>query len=181
MSIGLKIALLVSMLILLVLSGIFSACETAYTALNPGKIENMINNKEFGGKVIKKQYKFFNQTLSTILICNNIVNIAASSIISYVLSTWLLAGMENAGKYNVIISTAVMTPIIVLFGEILPKLAAKKHPVGTAKTFCYLLEALYYIFWIFTYPISKIGKKIYITNTEDDVKGLIDVAKMKVF
>lgn len=175
-SVGLKIGLLIAMILLLILSGIFSACETSYTTLNPGKIEVMIDNKEFGAKVIKNQYKFFNQTLSTILICNNIVNVAASTIVSYILSSWWLIGTD-AEKYNVLISTAVMTPIIVLVGEIFPKLIAKKYPVGTAKAFCYLLEALYYIFWIFTYPISKIGKNIYITNTEDDVKGLIDVAQ----
>lgn len=173
----LKILTLIGMFALLILSGIFSACETAYTTLNPGKIEVMIDNKEFGAKVIKKQHKFFNQTLSTILICNNIVNIATSAIISYILSSWWLKDNPKVEHYNVLISTAIMTPIIVMFGEILPKLAAKKHPVGTAKAFCYLLEALYYIFWIFTFPISKIGKKIYITNTEDDVKGLIDVAQ----
>lgn len=171
-----KIITLVILCIFIILSAIFSACETAYTTLHPGKIEAMINNKEFGARIIKKQHKFFNQTLSTILICNNIVNIAASTLFSYLLSNWFLAG-HSSNDYYVVISTAIMTPIIVIFGEIIPKLIAKKHYVGVAKTFCYLLQALYYIFWIFTYPISKLGKNIYITNTEEDVKGLIDVAQ----
>ncbi len=51
----------------------------------------MVNNKEFGAKLIKKQHKFFNQLLSTILICNNIVNIALSAITSYLLSVWWLS------------------------------------------------------------------------------------------
>ncbi|WP_036460059.1 hemolysin family protein [Mycoplasmopsis primatum] len=173
----LKILTIIGMAILITLSAIFSASETAYTTLNPGKIEAMISNKEFGAKLIKKQHKFFNQILSTILICNNIVNVALSAIMSYLLSIWWLADLPDANKYNVIISTAVITPIIVLFGEILPKLLAKKYPVGIAKSFCYLLQALYFIFWLFTYPVSRIGKNIYITNTEDDVKGLIDIAQ----
>ncbi|WP_429997445.1 CNNM domain-containing protein [Mycoplasmopsis bovis] len=68
--------------------------------------------------------------LSTILICNNIVNIALSAITSYLLSVWWLANLHEVNKYNVIISTAILTPIVVLFGEILPKLAAKKYPVA---------------------------------------------------
>ncbi len=137
----------------------------------------MVNNKEFGAKLIKKQHKFFNQLLSTILICNNIVNIALSAITSYLLSVWWLANLHEVNKYNVIISTVILTPIVVLFGEILPKLAAKKYPVAVSKTFCYVLQAFYYIFWLFTYPVSKIGRNIYITNTEQDVKGLIDIAQ----
>nr|WP_307908655.1 CBS domain-containing protein [Mycoplasmopsis bovis] len=39
------------------------------------------------------------------------------------------------------------------------------------------MQAFYYIFWLFTYPVSKIGRNIYITNTEQDVKGLIDIAQ----
>ncbi|WP_029905804.1 CNNM domain-containing protein [Mycoplasmopsis opalescens] len=158
----------------IVLSAIFSACETAYTSLNPGKIEKMIENNEFGSKIIKKQYSFFNQTLSTILICNNIVNIAASSTFSFILSSSL---SEINKDYNVLISTAVMTPIIVLVSEITPKIIAKAKPVQTAKAFCIILLAMYYILFPITYPLGKIGKKIYVTNDEEEVKGLITVAQ----
>ncbi|MBZ4212817.1 CNNM domain-containing protein [Mycoplasma sp. U97] len=173
----LKVICVAGLIILIIFSGVFSACETAYTSINPGKIEAMVQNKEFGAKAIKKQHKFFNQLLSTILICNNIVNIAASSIMSYLLTEWWLNGHGDAESYTVIISTAVMTPLIVLFGEITPKLIAKKHPIGVAKVFCYFIELFFYVFWIFTFPISKIGKNIYITNAEKDVKGLIHVAQ----
>lgn len=177
MPLYLKIISTIGMILLLLLSSIFSASETAYTSLSPGRIETMVNNKEFGAKLIKKQHKLFNQLLSTILICNNIVNIALSAITSYLLSVWWLANLHEVNKYNVIISTVILTPIVVLFGEILPKLAAKKYPVAVSKTFCYVLQAFYYIFWLFTYPVSKIGRNIYITNTEQDVKGLIDIAQ----
>ncbi|WP_027332670.1 CNNM domain-containing protein [Mycoplasmopsis gallinarum] len=161
------------LVILLIASAIFSASETAYTSINSGKIETIVDRNEFGAKLIKKQYKFFNQTLSTILICNNIVNIAASALISYIFSSQV--GFLKT--YNVLISTLVMTPIIVIFGEIIPKLIAKRYPITVAKIFCYPLVFLYYLFWIFTYPIGLIGKKIYITNSEEDVKNLIDIAQ----
>ncbi len=174
MPIELLIPLIIVLVILLFFSAIYSAAETAYTTLNMGKIETMIDNKEFGAKLIQKQYKFFNQTLVTILICNNIVNIASSTLLAYILSRCL---SQAAADYNVLISTAVMTPVIVLLGEITPKLIAKSHPQGTAKFCCYIIQSLYYLFWPIAYPISKIGKKIYVTNSEEDVKNIIDVAQ----
>jgi putative uncharacterized protein hlyC len=118
------------LLALLVLSAIFSSCETAYTTLSPAKIETMVDNKERGAKLIKKHHLFFNRTLSTILIGNNLVNILASVLFSYMLSSTALSG-----GMQVIISTCVMTPVIVLFSEVIPKLVAKAHPVGVVKTF----------------------------------------------
>ncbi|MEA4115586.1 CNNM domain-containing protein [Mycoplasma sp. 744] len=170
------IVTIILLIILIIASSMFSAAETAYTSLNLGKVETLISNKNnFTNKLIKKQYLAFNQVLVTILICNNIVNIASSAILSWILSITL--GGTNLENYIALLSTAVMTPIIVLFGEIIPKLIAKSHPIYTSKTLCYPLLFFYYLFWPFTYPISKIGKKIYITNTEEDLKNIIDVAQ----
>ncbi|WP_027120882.1 CNNM domain-containing protein [Mycoplasmopsis lipofaciens] len=167
------ILFLIVLFLLLICSAIFSGCETAYTSLNPGKIETLVENKGFGAKIIKKQYSFFNQTLGTILIFNNIVNITSSALISYIFSS----SIPELKSYSVLISTLIMTPIIVLFGEIMPKLLAKAHPIWFAQTFCYVLLILYYLLWPITFSIGKIGKKIYITNSEKDVKNLIDVAQ----
>lgn len=162
------------LILLLTFSAIFSSCETAYTSINPSKIETMIDNKEKGAKLIKKQHMFFNRTISTILIANNLVNIASSALFSYLLSTLI---PTNKSNLQVIISTCVLTPIIVIFSEVVPKVVAKAHPVGVIKSFYWFIEMLYWLFIPLTYPISKIGKKIYITNTEEEVKSLIDIAK----
>ena len=159
------------LIILLTFSAIFSSAETAYTSVGVAKIETMVENKVRGSKLIKKQHQFFNRTLGTILIANNLVNILASVLFSYILSLALIPG-----KYQVLISTVVMTPIIVLFSEIIPKVVAKMHPIGVIKSFYWFIELLYWLFIPLTFPISKIGKKIYITNTEEDVKNLIDIA-----
>ncbi|KUH47361.1 CNNM domain-containing protein [Mycoplasmopsis meleagridis] len=166
--------LIIPILLLIICSSFFSAAETAYTTLNIGKIETLVNKKAFGAKLIKKQFSFFNQTLVTLLICNNVVNIASSALLSSLLAKALVGNLSN---YVALFSTLVMTPIIVLLGEITPKLIAKYHPINTAQVICYPLSFFYYLFWIFTYPISKIGKKIYITNTEEDLKNIIDVAQ----
>ncbi|GAA8714379.1 Putative Mg2+ and Co2+ transporter CorB [Chlamydia abortus] len=92
----------------------------------------MIDNKEKGAKLIKKQHMFFNRTISTILIANNLVNIASSALFSYLLSTLI---PTNKSNLQVIISTCVLTPIIVIFSEVVPKVVAKAHPVGVIKSF----------------------------------------------
>ncbi len=162
----------VLLIILLISSAIFSACETAYTTLSRPKIEIMLEKKVRGAKLIQKQHHFFNRTLGTILIANNLVNIGSSTLLVYVLS---LAALPTGTA--TIISTVVMTPIIVLLAEIVPKLVAKAYPEKTVKSFYWFIEMLYWIFLPFTYPISKIGKKIYITNTEEEMKNLINIAQ----
>lgn len=166
--------LIISLILLLVSSGIFSATETAYTSLSKAKIETMIEKKVKGHKIIEKQHIFFNRTLGTILIANNLVNIASSTLLAYLLTQAF--GASKVGLAS-IISTIVMTPIIVLFAEIIPKLIAKRYPEKTVKSFYWFIEMLYWIFIPITYPISKIGKKIYITNTEEDVKSLLNIAQ----
>ncbi|TPE57202.1 HlyC/CorC family transporter [[Mycoplasma] falconis] len=160
------------LLLLIIFSGIFSATETAYTTLSKAKIETLVDKKVKGYKIIEKQHNFFNRTLGTILIANNLVNIAASTLLVYILSL----SMMPTGTAT-IISTFVMTPVIVILAEIVPKLLAKSYPERTVRSFCWFIEALYWIFFPITYPISKIGKKIYITNTEEDVKSLINIAQ----
>ncbi|TPI01147.1 hemolysin family protein [Mycoplasma struthionis] len=160
------------LILLLVFSAIFSAMETAYTSMSKAKIEAMIEKKVVGAKLIQKQHKFFNRTLGTILIANNLVNIASSTLLTYVLSAALLDTGTSA-----LISTAVMTPIIVFFAEIIPKLIAKSNPERTVKSLYWIIEALYWVFLPITYLISIIGKKIYITNTEDEIQSLLDIAQ----
>ncbi|AZZ65405.1 HlyC/CorC family transporter [Metamycoplasma phocicerebrale] len=161
------------LLFLLICSGIFSASETAYTSLSKAKIETLVEKKVRGAKAILKQHQFFNRTLGTILIANNLVNIGASTLLVFLLTNAF--GPEKTGLAS-LISTIVMTPIIVLFAEIIPKLLAKSRPEKTVRAYYWFIEMLYWLFIPITYPISKIGKKIYITNTEEEVKSLLNIA-----
>ncbi|ADE20019.1 CNNM domain-containing protein [Mycoplasma crocodyli] len=172
MQLWVKILLLGILFILFILSSIFSGCETAYTSISPAKVQQMIDHKERGHKMIDRHIKKYNQTLSTILIANNIVNILASVLTTLLLSTLI----TNSGMVA-IISTIVVTPIIVIFGEILPKIFAKHKPVLFLKIFGYLIEALYWIFFLFTYPLSKLSKNVYVTNSENEIKTMLSMAK----
>lgn len=164
---------IIGILFLLVSSAIFSSCETAYTSVGSAKIQSLIDSKKSGAKLIQKQHANFNRTLSIVLLGNNLVNILGSVLLSLVLNQ----AIPNKDGLVLLISTAVMTPITVIFAEIIPKLVAKAHPIGVIRTFYWFIETLYWVFFPISYPISKLGKRIYITNTEEEVKSLLNVAK----
>ncbi|QJG66765.1 CNNM domain-containing protein [Mycoplasma phocoenae] len=171
-SVAIQVVLLCVLILLLITSAIVSGCETAYTSISLPKIENMIEKQERGAKLIKKHFTSFNQTLSTILFINNLVNIASSTLTAYILGSWLGEGSNLVP----IISTVVLTPIIVVFSEILPKLLAKQHTIGYLKIFVYFIHVLYIISWPITFVISKLGKEVLVTNSEDEIKSIINIA-----
>ncbi|MCU4116979.1 hemolysin family protein [Mycoplasma zalophi] len=168
----LQITLLIVLILLLITSAIISGSETAYTSLNLAKIENMLEKKEKGAKLIKKHYLSFNQTLSTILFVNNLVNIGSSALTSYILGIWIGANSQLIP----IISTAILTPIIVVFSEIFPKLIAKSHTVGFLKFAVYFIHFWYILTYPITFFISKLGKKVLVTNSEEEIKSMLNIA-----
>ena len=109
------------LVVLILLSAYFSATETAFSSLNRIKLKNMAND---GNKRAKKALKLcekYDNLLSTILIGNNIVNIMSTSIATAL----FVALLANNG---VAVSTVVMTVVVLIFGEIVPKSMAKEVP-----------------------------------------------------
>ncbi|MFV8468303.1 CNNM domain-containing protein [Mycoplasma sp. VS42A] len=161
------------LIILFLLSSIFSGSETAYSTISPAKLHDMQDKKKKFAVLINKQVKKYNQLLSTILIGNNLVNVASSALTSYVLSLYFAEGDPR----TVIISTVVVTPILVLFGEIIPKLIAKSNPERYLTIFCIFNEVMFWLFFPLTYPISKLSKNVYVTNSEEDIKSMLSLAQ----
>jgi putative hemolysin len=129
--------------ILILMSAFFSASEIAFSSLNQIKIKHMILN---GNKRAKKTLKYaenFEKVLTTLLIGNNIVNIASAS-----LATVLF--VKHWGNAGVTISTAVMTVLVLTFGEITPKSIAKKIPERWALA---VTPVLTIFMWVL-YPFS---------------------------
>lgn len=106
----------------IIMSAYFSATETAFSSLNRIRIKNMAEKGNKKAKLVMRLSEKYDSLLSTILIGNNIVNIASAS-----LSTVIFVKMlgENAGPS---ISTAVTTVVVLIFGEISPKSIAKETP-----------------------------------------------------
>ena len=115
---GSRICLMIALVALIALSAIFSSTETAYSSVNMIRLKQMAKS---GNKKAKTAYtisKNFTAVITTILIGNNVVNILATS-----LATALLT--DIFGTSGVALATAVMTILILVFGEIAPKIVAK--------------------------------------------------------
>ena len=124
-------------------SAFFSASEIAYTSMSKLKMKKESENLSPIQKVVHYIYNHFDHALSTILIGNNLVNIAATSI-GTVLAVNLAASMEGAITDDMAstITTVVMTVLILIFGEITPKMFAKRRNEGMAKLAAYPLRLL---------------------------------------
>ena len=135
------------LLLLVLMSAFFSASETAFSCCNRIRLKGYAND---GNKRASKALNIaekFDKTLATILIGNNIVNIAAAS-----LGTIVFTKLLNDGALGAMISTIVMTIIVLIFGELFPKTLAKKNAEKTAMAFCGVLS----FFIVILMPISFI-------------------------
>ncbi len=125
------------LLVLVALSAFFSASETSFTSANRVKLKTMANTGNKRAKMALNLAEDYDRLLTTILIGNNIVNIGASS-----LATGLFLKLLTNQSLATTVSTAVMTIIILIFGEISPKAIAKESPERIAVLFAPVLMAL---------------------------------------
>lgn len=138
-----QIVLWVCLGILILFSGFFSACETAFTSVSETRLRALAKTKR-RAKYILKLHKKYDQVISTLLIGNNLVNIGASTI-GTLLFTYLIG--ETNGPW---VSTFVVTVVVLIFGEISPKLIAKEMPDKYLMLMAYPILFVYYLFWIIT-------------------------------
>jgi len=144
--------------LLILLSAFFSSAEMAFSSLNQIKLKHLIQNGNKKAQHTLDLSNNFEKLLTTILIGNNIVNIASASIATvFFLKFW-----EN---YGVTISTAVMTTLVLVFGEITPKSLAKKIPEKYAlvitpflRGFIWILTPLNFIFGLWQKLMNKVFK-----------------------
>ena len=163
------ILLIVALLFLFALSALFSAAETAYTSLSKAAIETNLKKHPKTGKLIKKHVSSFSWTIATILIGNNIANVAISTII-----TFLFTSLLGADSYlTVILPIFVATPLLVIFGEVFPKILAKKFAWGYLQKVVFILEGFRWFFYPITFLISKFAFENPVTNTEDEMKTIL--------
>lgn len=165
------------LVILIALSAFFSASETAYTTVNKIRLQNYVDAGSKKAKTALFIAENYDRTLTTILIGNNIVNIGASSIATLLFVK--LFGLSGAA-----ISTAVMTILILIFGEVLPKSFAKESSEKFALAFSRPLRILMTVFWpvVFLFiQLKKVAKHISPikeeetpTVTEQELKFIVE-------
>ncbi len=135
--------------ILIIISGMFSGSETSVTSVDKSKIHKLANKGDKKAKKLLKLIENKNDLISSILVGNNIVNILAS-----VLATAIL--IEYFGSEGIVYSTIVMTCLIVIFAEVLPKNIA----LIKADRFALLFSIPLTIFVKIFYPINLILKSL---------------------
>ena len=121
-----NLGMLIPMLICVIMSAYFSATETAFNSLNVTKMKIAAEHGDRTADLVLRLLDDYNRLLTTILVGNNIVNIALSSMAT-VLFIELLGGDIGAT-----VSTAVITVVVLIFGEITPKSVAKESPEAFA-------------------------------------------------
>jgi putative hemolysin len=162
--------LITILIILIILSGLFSATETAFSSLNPIKLKFLIEKGNHRAKKTLRLYDQFEHLLIVILVGNNIVNILAASLATIIFVD--LLGQD----LGVTISTVVLTTVVLIFGEITPKSIAKQLPESFAMIITpfitlvgYLIAPIVIIFRWIQKGMNRLFKIKKQTVTEDEL------------
>lgn len=138
--------LLALLIILVLFSAFFSMTETVVASVSEAKIKNYVEERKTGAKKALFCVEHFDRTLTTLLVGNNIVNTALSTF-----ALTFFMGFIRTGNLE-LISTAIITIVLLIFGEITPKTIGKKY---NDKLVLFLAPIIYVISYILL-PISII-------------------------
>ncbi|MBQ7728529.1 MAG: HlyC/CorC family transporter [Clostridia bacterium] len=169
--------------VMVVLSAWFSAAEMAFNSANPIRLKKRKESGSHAAGLALHICENFTHTLSVILVGNNLVNIAASTVMTVL----MLASVKNESVSS-ILSTLIMTIVILLFGEITPKLLAKRFPEAFACFSAYPITVLRFILLPVTFPVmafvnllrkmwGKDQREEDPTVTEEDLSTIIDTVE----
>lgn len=175
--------LVILLLVLVGLSAFFSASETALTAFNRSKLKEVSDKSKAKGELLKFWLKKPNEILTALLIGNNIVNILSSSIATMVAISILGNNPKAIG-----LATAIMTVVLLICGEITPKVIAKAYSTKISEAvikFVFFLSKVLLPVSILLMSISKVIVKIFGTDlnnigliiTEEEIKSVVSVGE----
>ncbi|ERK28684.1 HlyC/CorC family transporter [Clostridium intestinale] len=172
---------IIVLIFLLLLSAFFSASETALMSLSKIRIRHMVEDGVKGAKLIEKLTEDPNKLLGSILVGNNVVNIGASALATSV-------AVKAFGESGVGIATAIMTILVLIFGEITPKSIAKQRSEGVSLKVSGIVNIIVKILRpfvaIFTFISSTVLKlfggdlnKDQPFITQEELKTMVDVGE----
>lgn len=140
---GAYIALGISIL-LLICSGFVSASEIAFFSLSPSDLSDVEEMKHSADRKILHLRERSEHLLATILISNNFVNVSIILLLDYFFMHWLR--FDNAEVLQFLLITVVLTFVLLLFGEIIPKIYSKQHSLKFCRMVASVFTLLDYIF-----------------------------------
>lgn len=182
-----SLPIIIGMLVCLAFSAFFSSSETAFTSFNRNKMKLLAQEGNKKAARALKMSDNYDRLLSTILVGNNIVNIALSSIATLWFIDLLVLNLANpasAESIGSVVSTVVTTVVVLIFGEITPKSIAKDHPEafamavsGFLKFIAAILTPINFIFMLWRKLVTLIFKpEAEEAVTEGEVLTLVDEA-----
>lgn len=171
-------------IILIAMSSFFSASETALTGANRIRLKNMADNGNRAAARTLKILQKYDKAVTTILIGNNIVNIACSSLAT-LLAIRLISnayGDAAGNQYGSLVSTIATTLVVLIFGEVLPKSIAKDHAESVSMGISGVISFLMIVFTPFSaffIGLKNLAAKLFrskqsVSVTEEELMAIID-------
>ncbi len=173
--------LILVLIILIILSAYFSATETAFSSLNRIRLKNLASEGNKRAKLAYELSENYDELLSTILVGNNIVNIASASIATVL---FVSAFGSSTGPT---LSTVIMTVVVLIFGEVSPKSLAKENAERFAmftapvmRGLVVLLKPVNFLFSMLKKGLSKLFKgNSSRSMTESELLTIVDEAEQE--
>ena len=165
------------LIVLILLSGVFSGAEIALTSLSPAKVRMMKEDGKITSKAIVKLKNSPQKLLIAILIGNNLVNILATVIAT----VW---GMKFFGSNAIGYVTGILTFVVLVFGEIVPKTFAQKYSKSFSKFIAlpllWLTYLLFPVIWIFEKFIHLLmfllkAQNPILSTSEEELLAMVDI------
>lgn len=178
-------------ILLIILSAFFSGSEIAFNTANKLRLKKSADAGKKSAKIAYAIKDDFTDTLSTLLIGNNLVNIAASSIATVIVINILKSFGVGSSGIGATIATFVMTVIILIFGEIIPKILAKENADTLVNYIAYPIKILNIILKPINFIVLLIVKFFSLfwrgkdeeeeepTVTEEELSTIIETAEQE--
>lgn len=171
----------ISIAVLILFSAFFSSSEIAFASASKTRLKSMNENRStLGTRLAIRIKESYDEHLSAILIGNNLVNNAASSIATVIVIGYL-------GEEYAFVSTIIMTLLVLTFGEILPKVFGKQFSEEFSvafslpiRTVAVIFKPVTYVVMLFVNLVSKIWEKGVSDSeavSQDDLENIIDIAE----
>ncbi|MFW5982104.1 MAG: hemolysin family protein [Halanaerobiaceae bacterium] len=161
--------------ILIFLSAFFSGSETALMSVNKIRVKELVSKGDKKAALVNTLLKDNTKLLTTLLIGNNLVNIAASALATSLAIFYF-------GSNGVGIATGIVTLLVLIFGEIIPKALGSKRSVKFSRTvasYIYWLEKILFPFVAFFSLIIKffVGQSLSSSLSEEEVRRFVNVSE----
>lgn len=174
--------ILISLGALLVLSAFFSMSETAIMALSRIRLRHLVAQGRRRAKIIQGLVNRLDHFIATILLANNLVNVAFTSLATAVCITWL------GPEWGVAAATFGVTAVLLVFGEITPKMAAAQYTERLALWVAPLIKVIVWVFGPVVTVLTKFSRALLrLTGlhlrprspliTEEEIRLMIEVGK----